>query len=78
MIANANYSDQNSDAAKSMPLNYAHNTPGSMPGTISIDEQAKVSEITLIDYSPHQHRFATNLTPEECVAHLTTDSVSWV
>ncbi|MEO0848002.1 MAG: magnesium/cobalt transporter CorA [Cyanobacteria bacterium J06648_1] len=78
MIANANYSDRDSDAAKPMPLNYAHNTPGSMPGTISIDEQAKVSEITLIDYSPRQHRFATNLTPEECVAHLTTDSVSWV
>ena len=79
MIAKPDSIEQNDDSHQPMmPLNYAHNQPGSIPGTIAIADRAKPSEITLIDYNQHQHRYATNLTPEECVAYLTTESVSWV
>lgn len=79
MIAKADSIEQNDDSHQPMmPLNYAHNKPGSMPGTIAIADWAKPSQITLIDYNQHQHHYATNLTPEECVAYLTTESVSWV
>ena len=79
MIANPDSINQAGDSYQSIPLNYAHNQPGSMPGTISITEGAKPSEITLIDYNQQQHRYATNLTPEECAIHLVdTESVSWV
>ena len=78
MIANSDPPNQDSDSHLAMPLNYAHNQPGSMPGTIAIADHSKPSEITLIDYNQQQHRYATNLTPEECIAHLTTESVSWV
>ena len=77
MIANSD-SHQDGDSHSAIQLNYAHNLPGSAPGTITIADRSKPSEITLIDYNPQQHRYATNLTPEECTAHLTTESVSWV
>ena len=76
MVANADSIQDGND--RSMLLNYAHNLPGSMPGTIAIADSAKPPEITLIDYNRQHYRYATNLTPEECTAHLTTGSVSWV
>ena len=59
-------------------LNYAHSEPGSIPGTFFIADRAKPSEITLIDYNSDRHQYGTNLTPEDCIAHLSTESVSWV
>lgn len=80
MIAKTNsfHRNQSGDSYQSMPLNYAYNQPGSVPGTMAIAVRAKPPQITLIDYDQHQHNYATNLTPDECTAHLTTDSVSWV
>ena len=78
MVANADSINHDGDFERSIPLNYAHNAPGSMPGTIAIADTAKPPEITLIEYDRQQHSFATNLTPEECIVHLTTESVSWV
>ena len=77
MVVNAD-SIQDGDSARSMPLNYAHNLPGSVPGTIAIADAAKFPEISLIDYDREQHHYATNLTPEECADRLTTELVSWV
>ena len=78
MIANANSSDRDNDSDPSISLGYSYNQPGSIPGTISITEQAKPPEIVLIDYNRDRHQYATHLTPEECAAYLDTDSVSWV
>ena len=78
MIANANSSDRDNDSDPSISLGYSYNQPGSIPGTISIAEQAKPPEIVLIDYNRDRHQYATHLTPEECAAYLDTDSVSWV
>jgi magnesium transporter len=78
MIAKTDSLNQGDDSYQLMSLNYAYNQPGSMPGTMAIAPGAKPSEINLIDYNQEQHYYASNLTPEECLAHLDTDSVSWV
>ena len=77
MIANSDLVNHD-DSHPAIPLNYAHNLPGSVPGTITIADGSKPSQISLIDYNSQRHRYATNLTPAECTAHLTTESVSWV
>jgi magnesium transporter len=59
-------------------FDYAYEQPGSIPGTLSIEEDAKPPDIVLIDYND---KFATrlvNMTPEACAQYLDTESVSWV
>ena len=78
MIVNDDSIDRNSKSHTPIPLNYSHNQPGSMPGTIFITDGAKLPEIVLTDYNSDRYQFATNLTPKECAAHLNTESVSWL
>ncbi len=59
-------------------FDYFYNQPGSMPGTLSIPEDATPPEIILIDYNPNQAIRLTNLSPEDCAPYLDTESVSWV
>jgi magnesium transporter len=59
-------------------FNYFANQVGTIPGTIAIKEQAKPSEIKIIDYNTNQANLITNLTPENCLPYLDTESVSWV
>ena len=59
-------------------FDYFYNQPGSMPGTLSIPEDAVPSEIILIDYNPEKAIRLTNLIPEDCASYLNTESVSWV
>ena len=72
--------DNNQDRESDRPLllNYAYNQAGSMPGTIAIAQQATPTKIVLIDYSRDHYHYATNVTPNECTAHLDSTSVSWV
>lgn len=59
-------------------FDYSYEQPGSMPGTLNIEEDAEIPNIVLIDYrSDHADRIK-NLTPEACAKHLNTNSVSWV
>ncbi|MEM8722999.1 MAG: magnesium/cobalt transporter CorA [Cyanobacteria bacterium P01_G01_bin.39] len=69
---------QNYDSHEPICLNYTHNQPGSMPGTIVIRDRAKPPEITLIDYNSDRHSYATNIDLEECLTNLDSKSVSWV
>ena len=59
-------------------FDYVYNQPGSMPGTLSIPEDAVVPEIILVDYNTHKAVRRTNLTPEDCISYLDSESVSWV
>jgi magnesium transporter len=52
--------------------------PGTSPGTLRIPENAKATEIHLIDYNSEQLIHLNKLTPEECASHLDNYSVSWV
>jgi magnesium transporter len=58
-------------------LEYASDLPGSIPGTLRIQSDAKPSQIVLIDYSATQAKQFEDLTPEACAEHLDTQSVSW-
>ncbi len=59
-------------------FDYAYEKPGSLPGTLSIEEDAQPPEIVLIDYNAKYATRINNLTPEECASYLDTESVSWV
>jgi magnesium transporter len=59
-------------------FDYAYETPGSMPGTLNIEEDAELPDIVLIDYNRDRANRLNHLTPEECAQYLETDSVSWV
>ncbi|MEH1792527.1 MULTISPECIES: magnesium/cobalt transporter CorA [unclassified Nostoc] len=55
-----------------------HHQPGTMPGTIFIDEDAPPPIIFLIDYNQTNFIREQIATPEECVSYLDSESISWV
>jgi magnesium transporter len=59
-------------------FNYSYDRPGSMPGTLSIEEGAAPSKIVLIDYNQEHLDRLKNITPEACANYLDTESVSWI
>ncbi|MEM8830946.1 MAG: magnesium/cobalt transporter CorA [Cyanobacteria bacterium P01_G01_bin.19] len=59
-------------------FDYSYEQPGSMPGTLNIEEDAEIPNIVLIDYRSDRADRIKNLTPEACAKHLNTNSVSWV
>ncbi len=59
-------------------FDYSYEKPGSIPGTLNIEDDAEIPEIVLIDYSSDRADLIKNLTPEACAEHLNTQSVSWV
>lgn len=52
--------------------------PGSMPGTLSIEADAKPPTLVLIDYNEAKATRVPLATPEACAPYLDTESVSWV
>ncbi|MGL5793932.1 MAG: magnesium/cobalt transporter CorA [Waterburya sp.] len=64
--------------SKQFSFNYFHHQPGSLPGTIAIADQAKASEINLIDYNQEKLFQQTKITAVECATHLDSESVSWL
>ena len=59
-------------------FDYSYEQPGSIPGTLNIEDDAEIPDIVMIDYSSDRANQSVNLTPEACAEYLTTDSVSWV
>ena len=59
-------------------FDYAYEQPGSIPGTLTIEEDAEIPKIVLIDYNRDRATRLKNLTPEACAEYLDTNSVSWV
>lgn len=59
-------------------MEYFYDEPGSMPGTLSIEEDATPPQLVLIDYSQAQATRIRLQTPEDCRPYLDTESVSWV
>ena len=79
------YENQIDRALESPPLekeedlfDYSYEKPGSIPGTLNIEEDAEIPEIVLIDYNSDRADRISNLTPEACAEYLNTESVSWV
>lgn len=59
-------------------FDYSYEQPGSVPGTLNIEDDAEIPDIVLIDYSSDRANQSINMTPEACAEYLTTNSVSWV
>jgi magnesium transporter len=59
-------------------VDYAYGEPGSMPGTLHIEEDASPPTIVLIDYNEQDAVRVQIAEPEECVPYLDSVSVSWV
>ena len=62
---------------KAERLGYYYNRPGSKPGTFKISKDAFPTDITLIDYDANQQFRQTHLSPDGCIPHLDSLSVSW-
>lgn len=62
---------------KSLIKDYYHQ-PGTLPGTIIIDENADFPVINLIDYNQENFIRKQVENPEECLNYLDSASVSWV
>ncbi|WP_041244855.1 magnesium/cobalt transporter CorA [Gloeobacter kilaueensis] len=59
-------------------VDYFYGEPGDLPGTLSIDEDAAVPELVVIDYAGEQATCKKVATPEEIAPYLDSASVSWV
>jgi magnesium transporter len=59
-------------------FDYFYDEPGSLPGTITIEEDASPSEIDLIDYTEHKAIRLNHIIPEDCIQYLEKESVSWI
>ncbi len=55
-----------------------YHEPGTVPGTIIIDENAEQPNIFLVDYNQTSLTQKQIKYPEECSNYLDTESVSWV
>lgn len=59
-------------------IDYFYDQPGSIPGTLSIEEDASPSILILIDYQADHAIRRQVKSPEECHPFLDKESVSWV
>ncbi|BAZ49078.1 magnesium and cobalt transport protein CorA [Nostoc sp. NIES-4103] len=55
-----------------------YHQPGTIPGTIIVDENAEQPIIFLIDYNHTNFIRKQIATPEECIPYLDKESVTWV
>lgn len=65
-------------AADDDDLHYFYDTPGSMPGTLKIDQNAKPPEMVLIDYNAEGACRVHLDRPQDFTPYLSSPSVSWV
>ncbi|MBD2464087.1 magnesium/cobalt transporter CorA [Oscillatoria sp. FACHB-1407] len=59
-------------------VDYSYHEPGSLPGTLTIEDDAPIPSIVLIDYSEEMAARVQIQAPEDCTPYLDTESVSWV
>ncbi|HEY9609497.1 magnesium/cobalt transporter CorA [Allocoleopsis sp.] len=59
-------------------FDYFYDKPGTLPGTLIIEEDATPSKIVLIDYNESNATRLQVANPEDCARYLDTESVSWV
>ena len=59
-------------------VDYFYDDPGAPPGTLDLEPDAPPPEIVLIDYCEATATRSNLANPQEAVAYLDTESVSWV
>jgi|GEM_PF-4640113 len=65
------------DADKSY-IDYFYDEPGSVPGTLYLEEDSPPTTIVLIDYEEEKVSRRQVEAPEQCIPYLEKESVSWV
>ncbi len=63
---------------ESTPNEFFYDEPGSMPGTLRIEDDASHPVIVLIDYKEDAATKVQLDTPEACLPYLDSESVSWI
>lgn len=59
-------------------FDYFYDEQGSVPGTLSIEDDATPPQIILIDYNETKATLTQLATPEACIPYLNAETVSWV
>jgi magnesium transporter len=59
-------------------FDYFYDAPGSEPGTLIIEPDAKPSRIVLIDYDEAHAVRKVDITPNACAPYIGTNTVSWM
>ena len=59
-------------------FDYYYHSPGSAPGTLSIEPDAYPTEIDIFDYTSERINHSQNLTTQEIIPYLDTESISWI
>lgn len=59
-------------------FDYFYDAPGSEPGTLIIEPDAKPSRIVLIDYDENHAIRKVDITPNACAPYIGTNTVSWM
>ncbi|GBF78753.1 magnesium/cobalt transporter CorA [Aphanothece sacrum] len=59
-------------------FDYFYDEPGSEPGTLSIEPDAKPSRIVLIDYDADHAVRKVDVTPNALIPYLGTNTISWM
>ena len=59
-------------------FDYFYDEPGSEPGTLIIEPDAKPSRIILIDYDEDNAVRKVDITPNACAPYIGTNTVSWM
>jgi magnesium transporter len=66
------------DSPNSPRLDYFFDQPGTAPGTLRIEADAKPTKLVLIDYSATHSSRVPLSEPEDCIPYLDNESVSWI
>jgi magnesium transporter len=59
-------------------FDYFYDIPGSEPGTLRVDPDATPSQIVLINYDQNHATRKAQISPEECLASVEPDSITWI
>lgn len=71
-------SESQAQGYESPSLEFFYDEPGSMPGTLSIGDDASHPIMVLIDYKDDTAIKVQLETPEACLPYLDSESVSWI
>ncbi|HAC65569.1 MAG TPA: magnesium and cobalt transport protein CorA [Cyanothece sp. UBA12306] len=73
LIAELNLEEEEQDY-----FDYFYDEPGSEPGTLNIEPDAKPSRIILIDYDENQAVRKVDVSPKALIPYLGTNTISWM
>lgn len=71
-------SETANDKSEESYVDYCYDEPGSIPGTLIIENNAAIPTIVAIDYCEKKAIRLLMATPEECIPYLDSESVSWL